>query len=308
MSCRPILSKTRGAYASQYCSIDYFEIAFDGGSLKFADTNRLSEKRLDNLFTKEPTTILWMDQFERDEILFDVGANLGQYSVYAAKICGARVFSFEPESQNYAELNKNIFLNGLNRRVTGYNLAASNEFDIATLFLSHFCPGYSFHDFGENRWASDMQFASHFVRREDRLQQGCASVALDEAIARGFLPQPQHIKVDVDGFEWKVVDGARKTLESPQLKTVLIETDNKIPESTDIIGFMTSLGWKFSYDQMRVNQHEVISEQDIKDRIARRKGGQNIIYFKDDGYFDLFRHYAVHFVAPNPVEPKKELA
>jgi FkbM family methyltransferase len=285
--------------------MDYIEVTFDGGSLKFVDTNRLSKKRVDGLFKKEPTTILWMDQFTPGDVMFDVGGNVGMYSVYAGKISGARVFAFEPESQNYGELNRNIFLNELNGRVTAYNLAISNKFEISTLFLSHFCPGYSHHDFGENRWESDKQLGTLLVKRDERLEQGCTSVVIDDVIAQGFFPQPQHIKVDVDGFEWKVVDGARKTLQSPELKTVLIETDNGIRESVEIIDVMTSMGWKFSYDQMRVNQHEAISEQDVKDRIARGAGGQNIVYFKDDRYFDIFRHYAENFVAPNPVKAKE---
>ena len=307
MSCRPILSKTNGTFEHLYFSMDYFEITFDGGSLKFVDTNLLSRKRVNTLFTKEPTTILWMDQFKPGEVMFDVGGNVGMYSVYAGKISGARVFAFEPESQNYAELNRNIFLNQLNGVVTAYNLAASNKFELSTLFLSHFCPGFSHHDFGENRWTSDMDIGQTVLKRDDRLEQGCTSIVIDEVIAQGFFPTPQHIKVDVDGFEWKVVEGARKTLQSPELKTVLIETDNKIPESVAIIDIMTSLGWKFSYDQMRVNQHEAISEQDVKDRIANRKGGQNIIYFKDDSYFDLFRNYAENFVAPNPHPAKTKV-
>ena len=84
----------------------------------------------------------------------------------------------------------------------------------------------------------------------------------------------------------------------------MIETDNKIPESVKIIEYMASLGWKFSYDQMRVNQHEVISEQDVKDRVANGIGGQNVIYYKDEAMADVFRHYAEHFVAPNPIKAK----
>jgi FkbM family methyltransferase len=284
--------------------MDYIEITFEGGGLSFVDTNRLSKKRVDGLFKKEPTTIVWMDSFEPNDVMFDVGANVGMYSVYAGKISGARVYSFEPESQNYAELNRNIFLNQLNERVTAYNLAASNKFEISTLYLSHFCPGYSHHDFGENRWTEDKLLGSQLVKRDERLQQGCVSIKLDDVVREGVFPQPHHIKVDVDGFEWKVIDGARETLSSPQLKTALIETDNSIAESVAIIDIMTSLGWKFSYDQMRVNQHEVMSEQDVKDRIQRGAGGQNIIYFKDDSYFDLFKRYADNFVPPNPLKPK----
>ena len=39
----------------------------------------------------------------------DVGANVGMYTVFAAPTRGARVFAFEPEAQNYAMLNRNIF-------------------------------------------------------------------------------------------------------------------------------------------------------------------------------------------------------
>jgi len=308
MTCRPILTRDVRLFEHLYFEMNYIEITFDGGSLKFVDTNRLSKKRVDGLFKKEPTTILWMDSFKPDEVMFDVGANVGMYSVYAGKISGARVFSFEPESQNYAELNRNIFLNQLNEKVTAYNLAASNRFEIATLYLSHFCPGYSHHDFGENRWTEDKRLGSQLVKRDERLQQGCVSIRLDDAVRDGVFPQPQHIKVDVDGFEWKVVEGARETLASPQLKTVLIETDNSIRESVAIIDIMTSMGWKFSYDQMRVNQHEAMSEQDVRDRIQRGAGGQNIIYFKDETYFDYFRQYAERFVPPNPLKPKAAAA
>jgi FkbM family methyltransferase len=308
MTCRPILKKTNATFEHLYFSMDYIEIEFEGGSLKFVDTNRLSRKRVDSLFTKEPTTILWMDHIKPGEVLFDVGGNVGMYSIYAGKISGARVFAFEPESQNYGELNRNIFLNELNGKVTAYNLAASNKFDISTLFLSHFCPGFSHHDFGENRWAGDLNLGKHVMKRDERLEQGCTSIVIDDVIADGYFPQPQHIKVDVDGFEWKVVEGARRTLQSPELRTVLIETDNKIPESVAIVDIMKSMGWKFSYDQMRVNQHEAISEQDVKDRMANRIGGQNIIYFREDAYFDVFRKYADTFVAPNPHPVKQKEA
>jgi FkbM family methyltransferase len=46
-------------------------------------------------------------------ILIDVGANVGMYSIYAAKLKKARVFAFEPESQNYSTLLKNIISNEL---------------------------------------------------------------------------------------------------------------------------------------------------------------------------------------------------
>lgn len=305
MSCRPILSRTSGKYEHKHFEMNYFEIAFDGGSLRFADTNRLSRKRVDTLFTKEPTTIVWMDSFRAGEVMFDIGANVGMYSIYAGKIKEARVYSFEPESQNYGEINRNIFLNGLSEKVTAYNLAISDKFEVSVLYLSHFCPGWSHHDFGENWWEEDKMLGEVFVKKDERLQQGCVSINIDDVVRSGAFPQPDHIKVDVDGIEWKVVEGMRQVLASPRTRSVLIETDNKLEQSVAIIDIMSSMGWKFSYDQMRVNQHEAISEQDVKDRVARGIGGQNIIYFKEDAYADLFRQYADNFVAPNPVKAKE---
>ena len=60
--------------------------------------------RANTFFSKEPETLAWIDAMTENDVLFDVGANIGIYSVYAA-LKGLKVFAFEPESLNYAELN-----------------------------------------------------------------------------------------------------------------------------------------------------------------------------------------------------------
>ena len=64
--------------------------------------------------TKEPETLDWIDGFSREDVMFDVGANVGLYSLYAGKR-GVRVYSFEPEAQNYAGLTSNCMANGCRR-------------------------------------------------------------------------------------------------------------------------------------------------------------------------------------------------
>ena len=61
------------------------------------------------LFSKEPITLAWIDTFKDGETLYDIGANVGMYTIYAAVMRKANVYAFEPEALNYAELNKNIF-------------------------------------------------------------------------------------------------------------------------------------------------------------------------------------------------------
>ena len=65
--------------------------------------------------TKEPDTMDWIRTHVRDGVLYDVGANIGQYSLYAAKLRAEplEVLAFEPEALNHAKLVRNIVHNGL---------------------------------------------------------------------------------------------------------------------------------------------------------------------------------------------------
>src|SRR5262245_39234556 len=103
------------------------ELTNDGVTISHHTPTIHTKWRVDSLLEKEPSTIAWIAGFRRDEVLVDVGANVGVYTIWAAKTRGVRVFAFEPEAQNYALLNRNIALNGLGPRVTAYCLALSNE-------------------------------------------------------------------------------------------------------------------------------------------------------------------------------------
>ena len=61
-------------------------------------------------YTEEPETIKWLDGMKKDDLFWDIGANVGLYSIYAAKSSGCRVLAVEPEAQNYALLLENILL------------------------------------------------------------------------------------------------------------------------------------------------------------------------------------------------------
>src|SRR5689334_12310835 len=89
------------------------EIVHDGTRMVFVTPTVFTRWRVDSIYSKEPCTLDWIAGFGADEILVDVGANVGMYSIWAAATKGTRVFAFEPEAQNYALLNRNIFVNRL---------------------------------------------------------------------------------------------------------------------------------------------------------------------------------------------------
>jgi FkbM family methyltransferase len=169
--------------------------------------------------TKEPDTLAWIDTFfQPGDVIYDIGANIGQYALYAAKRLRGRcrVLAFEPEALNYAKLNRNIVLNGLSDSITAYCMALSDRTALDVFYVRAFSPGASLHALGSPVGQGEEAFeASH--------RQGMLGASLDDLVGRFALPCPNHVKIDVDGIEDRIVQGADRTLLDPRLKSVLIE-------------------------------------------------------------------------------------
>ena len=72
--------------------------------------------RAKTFLTKEPDTIEWIEKFNEKDVFLDVGANIGIYSLYAAKKV-SKVWALEPESLNYAMLNLNILITNYHQKL-----------------------------------------------------------------------------------------------------------------------------------------------------------------------------------------------
>lgn len=229
----------------------------------YCTPNRATKWRVDTFFTKEPDTVEWIRGFGAGETLVDIGANVGMYTIFAAKARGIRVFAFEPESQNYALLYRNIVLNGLGELVTGFCAALSDVEEFSELHLSEFQLGSSCHTFGA---ATD-----HNLReRTSQYRQGCYSTTLDALVARGTVPVPTHIKVDVDGLEHKVLHGCRSTLANRDVRSVLIEINTGLPEHRRIIENMAALGFTFSTEQVESSMRTEGAFKGVGNHVFRR--------------------------------------
>lgn len=280
--------------------MEFADVEVRGQRMRFATTGSSSKKRLRTLLSKEPITLAWIDTFAEGETLYDVGANVGMYTIYAAVMRKAFVHAFEPEALNYAELNKNIYLNDLHGRVLGYCVALSDVDKLDRLLLSDFGLGISYHDFQENSWKEDKAFAHDWhVSRDNRRVQGCVGHRLDTLVAEG-LPAPHHIKIDVDGLEHRVVEGMIETLSSPGLKTVLIEINFDDPRNLAIVERLTKLGWRYSWQQLRINREVKFTVEKIKSYQERGVGGLNYIFYKDPKYDEIFARL---FDAYTPGQP-----
>ena len=121
----------------------YTKVNVKGQSIRIAVDNFRTLQRAKTYTIKEPDTLNWLDSFEPGSCYFDLGANIGQYSLYPAKKYGndIQVYSFEPQCANYYLLNKNIYLNKLEKNVTAYCVAVSGEEGFSKLYIPKFIGG-----------------------------------------------------------------------------------------------------------------------------------------------------------------------
>ena len=96
-----------------------FEIETSRGPLKFVLLGRKSATRAMSVLRKQPATIEWIESFRPDSVFWDVGANVGVYSLYAALRGDTRVVAFEPAAVNFFLLAANCEANRLVPRRSG---------------------------------------------------------------------------------------------------------------------------------------------------------------------------------------------
>jgi len=226
----------------------HFRVQHQGKELVYMTPNSTCLWRVETLLSKEPSTIGWLDSFPIGGDFLDVGANVGMYSIYVGVMRQGRVYAFEPESQNYALLQRNILANKLGGRVIGWCAALSDHEGFDRLHLSEFVPGSSCHSFGESRDPYLKERASPFT-------QGCYATTIDKLVQQGAMPAPHYIKIDVDGFEHKVVQGAGETLKNPKLSSLLIEVNPALPEHRWIIDHLRD-AHGFTFDPKQVAMAE----------------------------------------------------
>jgi len=190
--------------------------------INFYTPNKLSSYRACTYLSKEKDTILWIDKFGSSKnIFFDVGSNIGVYSLYYASLYRAKVFAFEPQYNNVTLLSRNLKLNNLQNYVTiiPNPLYKNNKIDF--LFSS-----------SNNEAASA---STTFVKKNIFISKNfekklTMSYSIDFLVKNNLIPQPNLIKIDVDGNELDVIKGAQKTINERKCKSILIEKNNRISD------------------------------------------------------------------------------
>lgn len=136
------------------------------------------------------------------DLFFDIGANIGSFSVLASGVCRAKTWAFEPDPATMVSFKRNVAINRLDQLVTAFELALGSERDNV-----RFTVGLD----SMNRVAPDGELDARFVQQEK----------LDDLVGPA---EPIMIKVDVEGYEEKVLRGANALLGRPCMRVLELET------------------------------------------------------------------------------------
>ncbi len=188
-----------------------------GTSLSFAVPNALNQYRVDTFSTKEPETLEWIDGIPEGSVVWDIGANVGLYACYAAKHRNCRVFAFEPSVFNLELLARNVFLNGLTERVTLVPLPLSDGLAVSTLNMTTTEWGGALSSFGQE-YGHDGKLMRQVFKFPT------IGLSMVDAAELLRIPQPDFIKMDVDGIEHLILKGGMPLLKT--IKGILIEIND----------------------------------------------------------------------------------
>lgn len=188
-------------------------------------------KRVKLTYFKEQDTVAWIEGIPENETFWDIGANIGMFSMLAGSR-SINTVAFEPQAENFALLYKNIYVNGLEETIQALPIALFDKEAVADLTISSREPGSAMNIFSTSR----------IEGVATGMTQAALSMRGDRLVELG-LSNPKFIKLDVDGNELNVLLGLSGVLKD--VSEVLVEMNKEDKASFDgICNFMTSAGFQ----------------------------------------------------------------
>lgn len=220
--------------------------------MTFFTPNPLSNYRIKSFSTKEPETLDWIDSFNSDTIMWDIGANIGLYSIYAAKAKNLKVYAFEPSVFNLEFLAKNIYVNKLQDNITIFPIALSDAMGDNLFKMNNPVWGGALSVFGAD-------FDQHGEAFESSFEYSTIGLSPDKAAEIFHIPKPNYLKIDVDGIEHLILHGSEYILQT--VDSVLIEIDeNFLEQSVKSERYLSNAGlvlkdkYSLRVDKLQFNQ------------------------------------------------------
>lgn len=184
----------------------------------------------------ETENLDFIDIIKPNEVMYDLGACEGRFSIYAA-LKGIKVVSFEPEAKNFNVFSQNLKINNIGEnRIKAIHAGVGTKNGKAIIKIGQ--PWEGGHqkvvEHGDIR--NDLNF--DFVENQE-----IDLISIDSFIEAGENSPPNYLKIDIDGSEMPFLEGATNTLKSNNLKGIIFELNEKDPNFENIIKFLKKYGF-----------------------------------------------------------------
>ena len=215
---------------------NYKTIVKKNFKIKFYVPNELCEFRVNTFYSKEPETLDWIDSFKDNTIFWDVGANVGLYSCYAALKKKVKIIAFEPSVFNLEILAKNIFINNCVEKINIISLPLGENSKFNKFRMSNTFQGGALSSFDKNiDWKGD--------KIDSIFEYTTLGSSVDDLANNYKLEYPDYIKIDVDGLEHIILKNAKNVLKNT--KEILIEVnDNFNDQAVSVKKILDESGFK----------------------------------------------------------------
>jgi FkbM family methyltransferase len=196
---------------------------------------------------------------KQGDIVVDIGAHMGRYTIISSKRVGAngKVVAIEAHPSNFEMLNSNIKLNQLTN-VIPLNYAAYSKETKIKLYLPDEESGYTMH----HSIMSNYVFTKYKDKTEDKFVEVSANT-LDYLLQLNEITDVNWVKIDVEGAEFEVLKGASNVLSKSKDIALLIEVHGK-DTYEPIIESLRSYNFKIDFEKTYENGEKHIIA--LKDR------------------------------------------
>lgn len=183
----------------------------------------------------------------KDDFCVDIGANMGFYTIWFSKFT-QKIISFEPDAANFQRLNRNISLNG-SLQTMALNIALGSEE-------------------GSVNFTQNRDGENHISLSENNDTGRVSCRRLDNVLAEAGINNVRYMKVDVEGFELAVLEGAGDLLREKKVDLIQVEINAALLNSgstvNELLEFISHIGYDlYSYD---VDDRKLNPEQYSPDR------------------------------------------
>jgi FkbM family methyltransferase len=171
-------------------------------------------------------------------IYFDIGANLGSYTLLVKEFDDSFCYAFEPNNYILGHLRDSIKLNGCEHKVKLENVALSNENGTTILNIPN------------NDESGLGCLGENPLRFNDYIKQNVTTMTLDTYVEQYNVQKIDFIKIDTEGWELYILKGAVNSITKfrpiIQLEIYDINMKQCNVKKEELLKFLDTLGYKYN--------------------------------------------------------------